>query len=89
MTDIPTADTTGSVREQVRERYARAALGITDVSGNADRTGAADCCGAGGCSADFGAALYDSGRDLRAAGRGGAGEPGLWQPDRRGRPARG
>jgi arsenite methyltransferase len=60
MTDTPMTDITDLVREQVRERYARAALSITDVSGNA--AGASDCCGGGsGCSADFGAALYNGG----------------------------
>ncbi|GAB3045472.1 methyltransferase domain-containing protein [Parafrigoribacterium mesophilum] len=54
-----TTDNTESVREQVRERYARAALSITDISGNAALT--SDCCGGGGCDADFGAALYASG----------------------------
>jgi arsenite methyltransferase len=47
---------TNQVREQVRERYARAALAVTDVSSSA-----IDCCGGSGCSADFGAALYDGG----------------------------
>ena len=54
-------DTTDSLREQVRERYAKAALTITDVSSAADLTSANGCCGAGGCNADFGAALYDAG----------------------------
>lgn len=54
-------DTTDSLREQVRERYAKAALTITDVSSNADLTSANGCCGGGECGADFGAALYDAG----------------------------
>ena len=54
-------DTTDSLREQVRERYAKAALTITDVSSTADLTSANGCCGGDGCSADFGAALYDAG----------------------------
>jgi SAM-dependent methyltransferase len=61
MTDNPITDNADSVREQVRERYARAALTITDVSSDVGRTSAADCCGEGGCGADFGAALYVSG----------------------------
>ena len=61
MADSTVTDSTGTVREQVRERYARAALSITDVSSTADRASANDCCGGGGCSADFGAALYGSG----------------------------
>jgi arsenite methyltransferase len=55
-----TNDSTDSIREQVRDRYARAALAVTDVSGNAEVT--ADCCGGGGCGSDFGAALYESGQ---------------------------
>jgi arsenite methyltransferase len=46
------AELTGTdIREHVRERYASAALAVTEEEG---------CCGAGGCGADaFGAGLYD------------------------------
>src|SRR6185312_1993476 len=52
---------------QVRDRYARAALTITDVSAPTDAN--ADCCGAGGCCTPqaledtevFGSALYADG----------------------------
>jgi ubiquinone/menaquinone biosynthesis C-methylase UbiE len=55
------------IREQVRDRYARAALTITDVSAPTDAN--ADCCGAGGCCTPqaledtevFGSALYADG----------------------------
>ncbi|MEO6944737.1 MAG: arsenite methyltransferase [Lacisediminihabitans sp.] len=54
------------IREQVRDRYARAALTITDVSTPA--TANADCCGGGCCGGDgisdadvFGSALYTDG----------------------------
>ncbi|MEO7006330.1 MAG: arsenite methyltransferase [Terrimesophilobacter sp.] len=60
VTDSTATDATDTVREQVRERYARAALSITDVSSTADRASTNDCCGGGSCSTDFGAALYGS-----------------------------
>lgn len=54
------------VREEVRDRYARAALSITDVSAPASAN--ADCCGGGCCGADaiaetdvFGSTLYTDG----------------------------
>jgi ubiquinone/menaquinone biosynthesis C-methylase UbiE len=55
------------IREQVRDRYARAALTITDVSAPTDAN--ADCCGAGGCCTPqaleytevYGSALYADG----------------------------
>ncbi|MEO7121827.1 MAG: arsenite methyltransferase [Lacisediminihabitans sp.] len=54
------------VREEVRDRYARAALSITDVS--ASPTANADCCGSGCCGTDaiaetdvFGSTLYTDG----------------------------
>jgi arsenite methyltransferase len=59
------------IRDQVRDRYARAALTITDVSANnLVATGAAnsDCCGSGCCTSQaleetdvFGSALYVDG----------------------------
>ena len=71
------------LRDQVRDRYARAALTVTEVGATAD------CCG-GGCGggatvlddeadAPFGAGLYGAGGDGGAAGGGGAGQPGLRQ----------
>jgi SAM-dependent methyltransferase len=54
------------IREQVRDRYARAALTITDVSAPASAN--ADCCGSGCCGSDaiaeadvFGSTLYTDG----------------------------
>jgi ubiquinone/menaquinone biosynthesis C-methylase UbiE len=55
------------IREQVRDRYARAALTITDMS--ASNSANADCCGSGGCCTPqaledtdvFGSALYADG----------------------------
>nr|WP_284288803.1 hypothetical protein [Angustibacter aerolatus] len=63
------------VHEQVRVRYAEAALSV--------RSGSA-CCGADD-EAVFGATLYDPQVRGEPAGRRGAGEPGLREPHRGGR----